>query len=157
MQILLPNKKGGLKHVEEKLKNSHIVGELSKASKDKKVEVEVVLPKFKVEMKIMLKQYLKSLGMKDMFQTGLADFSGISTAGLYVSDAIQKSFIEVNEKGSEAAAATAVMMHGESAMIFTGERFIADHPFLFFLRDKTTGMLLFQGRVMDPSNQFSNI
>jgi serpin B len=70
---------------------------------------------------------------------------------LYISDAFHKAFIEVNEKGTEAAAATAVVMgEGAGAPSAPPARFNADHPFLFLLRDRNTGALLFLGRVTDP-------
>ena len=84
-----------------------------------------------------------------MFFPGKADLSGIAgSSKLYVSEALQKVFVEVNEEGSEAAAATFV---GPFAISWPFNRIIVDHPFLFMIRDKLTGMLLFQGRVMDPA------
>merc|ERR1711972_1158306 len=111
---------------------------------------------FKLEKRITLTQQLASLGMKNMFSGGLADFSGIDgSKDLYVSEVVQKAFIEVNEEGSEAAAATGAVMI-MSSMPAPPERFVADHPFLFFIRDKTTGMLLFQGRVKKPKENVLN-
>jgi serpin B len=79
-----------------------------------------------------------------------ADFSGMDgTRDLYISAVIHKAFINVAEKGTEAAAATAVVMVGSAAP--TGLEFDATRPFLYFLRDQPTGAILFMGRVLDPS------
>jgi len=89
--------------------------------------------------------------MKVAFSPG-ADFSGITTeAALSISNVIHKAFVDVNEAGTEAAAATAVIFT-ESAMIVTEAPpvFRADHPFLLILRDQTNGSVLFMGRVVDP-------
>ena len=107
------------------------------------------LPKFKLETTVPLKKDLIKLGLKKMFSRGKADFSGITgDKMLYVAYAVQKAFIEVDEEGTEAAAATTVVVQARSAPRTTP--FIADHPFIFYLRDKETGILLFQGRVINP-------
>ena len=83
-----------------------------------------------------------------------ADFSGMYTPGeesIYVSDVFHQVFVELNEEGTEAAAATGVVMTTESTMISEPPRFTADHPFLFFLRDDATGAILFAGRMAQPS------
>jgi len=148
MQVLLPAKRHGLSHLEEKLKQHNVQTLFEEESENTKVNIQ--LPKFKLEKTIPLTEHLSSLGITDMFSDGLADFSGIDgTKQLYVSTVLQKAFIEVNEEGSEAAAATGAVMMMRS-MPAPPEQFIADHPFIFFIRDKTTGMLLFQGRVSNP-------
>jgi len=147
MQVLIPLERNGLRELEEKLKNQNIQDLFEKGSS--KTSVHIKLPKFKLEKKIDLKQILTDLGMPDMF-SDLADFSGINgKKGLSVSEVVQKAFIEVNEEGSEAAAATGAVMIGRSAGPMPVQ-FIADHPFIFYIRDKTTGMLLFQGRMVNP-------
>ena len=89
--------------------------------------------------------------MTQMFDE-TADFSSITgKKDLCVSDVIQKVFIEVNEKGSEAAAATAVMQSKGISMSIPKPKFVVDHPFLFFIKDKLTNMVLFMGRVVDPT------
>ena len=115
-----------------------------------KTKVHLEIPKFKIESEIPLVKILKRLGMTKMFQQGVADFKGISDIPLYVSDAIQKAFIEVDETGTEAAAATAITGKTRLGPIPL-KLFVADHPFLFFLRDLKTKLLLFQGRVTVPS------
>jgi len=149
MQILLPRQAGGLRELEDKLRTE----ELETLFQENKMEekVALTLPRFKLEQTIPLNSHLESLGIRDMFVAGQADFSGIDgTRELFVSTVVQKAFIEVNEEGSEAAAATGAVMMMRS-MPMPPEEFVADHPFLFYLRDRLTGMLLFQGRVQDPS------
>jgi len=149
MQVLLPGDRHGLGELEKMLINHNVQELFEKERYETKVMVQ--LPKFKLEQTIPLTDHLTTLGMKDMFIGGVADFSGIDgTKQLYVSSVIQKAFIEVNEEGSEAAAATGAVMMMRS-MPAPPEQFVADHPFIFYLRDKTTGMLLFQGRVVNPS------
>eukprot|EP00092_Neocalanus_flemingeri_P069349 GFUD01084964.1.p1 GENE.GFUD01084964.1~~GFUD01084964.1.p1 ORF type:complete len:185 (+),score=51.61 GFUD01084964.1:62-556(+) len=152
MQVLLPRRRHGLGELEQKLKNQNVQKLFEKASRMKVVYVE--LPKFKLEQTIDLKEHLINLGMKDMF-TVAADLSGIDgTRQLYVSHTVQKAFIEVNEEGSEGAAATAVVSVGRCLCSRSWQHtFVANQPFIFYLRDKTTGMLLFQGRVVNPVQQ----
>ena len=118
-------------------------------------EVVVSLPRFRVESKLPLNDALKNLGIKDMF-TDNADLGGISKESLYVSDVVQKAVIEVEESGTTAAAATAVVVQVVVSLSQGQPRtFTADHPFLFQLRDLQTRMLLFQGRVTDPTHPTS--
>ena len=115
-------------------------------------EFIVSLPKFKVETThAKLVSNLRELGLVDIFDQAKADFSGISgNKDLYVSDIIQKAFIEVNEEGSEAAAATAMMMK-TYMMPAPPKKFYCNRPFLFAIRDNLTGMMLFVGRVVNPT------
>jgi serpin B len=113
--------------------------------------VMVGLPRFRVETGAKLAEILQSLGMASAFVPGAADFSGMDgTHDLYISDVIHKAFIDVAEKGTEAAAATAVVMKNGSVAP-SGLTVSADRPFLYFLRDQPTGAILFMGRVLDPS------
>ena len=112
--------------------------------------VELMIPKFKIESKINLKNILSNLGMEKMFQPSTTGLKGISDGVLFVSDVIQKAFIEVDETGTEAAAATAVFVFTKMSLPKI-DRFVADHPFLFFIRDLQTNLVLFQGRVTKPS------
>lgn len=115
-------------------------------------QVIVSLPRFRVETDAELNALLQSLGMRAAFTSGVADFSGMDgTRDLYIGDVLHKAFIDVAEKGTEAAAATAVTMGATSMPI--GLRIAADRPFLYFLRDQPTGALLFMGRVLDPTAQ----
>lgn len=110
-------------------------------------EIQLTLPKFKIETAQMdLSDALKQLGMTAAF--GAADFSGIADTALSISKVVQKAFIGVDEKGTEAAAATAVAMAGAVPTPPTPVTF--DRPFLFFIQDKT-GLVLFNGHVVDPT------
>ncbi|KAM8731808.1 leukocyte elastase inhibitor-like isoform 1-T4 [Acanthopagrus schlegelii] len=114
-----------------------------------KDEVEVSLPRFKMEEKYDLNDVLISMGMKDAFDVGMSDFSGMSPANdLFLSKVVHKAFVEVNEEGTEAAAATAAVVTIRSAKIT--ETFIADHPFLFFIRHNDSKSILFAGRFCSP-------
>jgi len=110
-------------------------------------DVAVVLPKFRLRTEFSLDRVLAAMGMPDAFNDQ-ADFSGIdgSTLG-YVSLLRHGAFVEVDEEGTTAAAAT-VTHHGTKSM---SPRFVADHPFLFLIRDNRTGSILFLGRLMDPT------
>lgn len=110
--------------------------------------VGLTIPTFSFLSSTSLKQLLQSMGMNDAFADG-ADFSGIDgTRELRVSDVIHQGFIGVNERGTEAAAATAVTFVGTAYM--EPATFAATRPFLFVIRDRPTGATLFMGRVVDP-------
>ncbi|KAM9307943.1 leukocyte elastase inhibitor-like [Gastrophryne carolinensis] len=113
------------------------------------IDVHVHIPKFKLEENYKLKSTLSTLGMPDIFDAGHADLSGMSDSkNLFMSEVVHKTFVEVNEEGTEAAAATAgiaVMM-----CLMPEEEFNADHPFLFFIRHNITGSILFAGRYSSP-------
>jgi serpin B len=114
--------------------------------------VTLTLPKFEYESEFGLGQTLAEMGMDAAF-SGEADFSGMTgTRDLFISEVIHKAFVGVDEEGTEAAAATAVVMaetamQAEEPMVVT-----VDRPFLFFIRDIETGVILFLGRVVDPSS-----
>ncbi len=108
------------------------------------------MPKFTFETSTGLSDLLVAMGMPDAFDPGRADFSGMDGAqDLYISDALHKAFIAVDEKGTEAAAATIVIM-ALTSMMPEGVELTIDHPFLFAIRDVPSGTLLFLGRVLDP-------
>ena len=114
--------------------------------------VSVALPRFRVETGTNLNELLKTLGMPSAFIDGTADFSGMDgTQNLYIGDVVHKAFIDVAEKGTEAAAATAVGIETTSLPPPPDLVVRADRPFLYFLRDQPTGAILFMGRVLDPS------
>lgn len=148
MLIILPrdNSPSG---IERKL-TPEFIRELREGMKPELVDVTV--PKFRFEASYSLKKPLIDMGMGDAFSDG-ANFSGITDAErLFISDVIHKTFISVAENGTEAAAATAVIIVAASA---PGEEpeykvFKADHPFLFLIVDRETGAVLFMGRLMDP-------
>uniref|UniRef100_A0A4W6G0G8 Serpin B6 n=1 Tax=Lates calcarifer TaxID=8187 RepID=A0A4W6G0G8_LATCA len=116
------------------------------------VEVDVKLPQFKLEETYDLKDVLKNMGMVDAFDDKKSDFSGMSgTKDLILSEVIHKTHVEVNEEGTEAAAATGACVRLLSGrMYFNLAHFIADHPFLFFIRHNTTMSVLFAGRFCSP-------
>ena len=120
---------------------------------ERESNVDVTLPRFKLESELDLKEPLKQLGMTDMFKKIKADFSGM-TGGtknpLFVSKIKQKAFIEVNEEGAEAAAATFVAVSLFKSVSGIPE-FRCNRPFMFLIRDNLTGMILFSGHVTDPS------
>ncbi|XP_064108706.1 leukocyte elastase inhibitor A-like isoform X1 [Macrobrachium nipponense] len=145
MVIVLPNERDGLAALEEKLATADL-NELDKRMYN--VEVEVTLPKFKLEESLDLGDHLSGMGMVDLFSEKDADLSGISgNKDLFVSKVLHKAFLEVNEEGSEAAAATAVVIRARCMVM--NEIFNANHPFAFFMRDEATGFVLFAGRLTE--------
>jgi serpin B len=114
-------------------------------------EGTVVLPKFKLESSVELKQPLQALGMKTAFDPLGADFSGIAP-GLFISHARQKTFVEVKEEGTEAAAVTGIAVEAGGMMMPPPNPFqmIVDRPFLFLIEDEQTGTILFMGVMFDP-------
>ncbi|XP_059266073.1 serpin B8-like isoform X2 [Mustela nigripes] len=117
-----------------------------KMTKDK---VQVFLPRLKLEESYDLESFLRSLGMTDAFEEAKADFSGMSAKkNVPVSKVAHKCFVEVNEEGTEAAGATAVVRNARS--IRHEPRFCADHPFLFFITHRSTSSILFCGRFCSP-------
>jgi serpin B len=113
-------------------------------------EVSVVFPKFEFSSDLPLKQVLTDLGMPAAFEPGVADFSGMDgTRDLFIQDVLHKAFVAVDEEGTEAAAATAVVV-GVTSAPAEPKLFEANRPFLFLIRDRVTGTVLFVGRVLDP-------
>ncbi|KHN80292.1 putative serpin-like protein [Toxocara canis] len=130
MYVFLPKEKFALAKRLKALDGQRIMEMICDCGK---VEVEVELPKFKLEKKLELVETLKKLGIEEAFSQSNANFSGISDTALCISDVIHKAFIEVNEEGSEAAAASAAIMMLRAAPVMPSGpiSFIADHPFLF--------------------------
>jgi serpin B len=118
-------------------------------------EVVIFLPKFKTTAEFQLGNTLRSMGMASAFDPSTADFSGM-TGGkdLFISAVIHKAFVDVNEEGTEAAAATGVIMTHTAIRVKPKKPpiFRADHPFVFLIRDNRNGAILFLGRIVDPSN-----
>ncbi len=148
MLVILP--KSNNIHVAEEILGN---GELSDAVEGMKEEqVEIYFPKFSLECEYSLPETLSAMGMPTAFGPD-ADFSGMDgTHNLFISDVIHKAFVEINEEGTEAAAATAVVMKLTAVM---DEEpipvFRADHPFVFMITDDENGNVLFIGRVADPT------
>ena len=110
------------------------------------------LPKFTFTTNFSLSDQLKSLGMTDAFDSNKADFSGMTgNHDLFISDVIHKAFVAVDEKGTEAAAATAVIMQAMSMPVQQRVHLVIDHPFIFIIRDLKSGQILFVGRVLNPA------
>jgi serpin B len=114
-------------------------------------KVAVSMPRFKTTGEFELSRTLAAMGMKDAF-TGDADFSGMTgKKDLFISAVVHKAFVDVNEEGTEAAAATAVVMARGGLSVLSPPVFKADHPFLFLIRHEKTGAILFMGRLADPT------
>lgn len=148
MIVLLPRKADGLATIE----NSLTPANLAKWTQAMwSPDVKVYLPKFKMTCRFGLNDTLRAMGVTDAFDAGKADFSGMDGGrNLFISAALHKAFVEVNEEGTEAAAATGIMM-GETALPRPPIEFRADHPFIFLIREKITGSILFLGRVTNPT------
>ncbi|KAH0545953.1 hypothetical protein KQX54_004992 [Cotesia glomerata] len=150
MFIILPNQITGLKKAEESF-NKVNFKELH--DNQHSTPLQLSLPKFKVESTLQLQPILEKIGMTDMFQNS-ADFGGITEAPpLTISKVVQKAFIEVNEEGSEAAAATGMVGMSRSGN-FDGPRYISviiDRPFIFAIVHPATNTILFQGHITDPT------
>ncbi len=115
--------------------------------------VHLGLPRFTYESAFSLKDALEGLGMIDAFDPDRADFSGMDGArDLYISSVLHKAFVAVDEEGTEAAAATAVIMGVTSAPAGEPITITVDRPFIYLIRDGQTGGILFLGRVADPSS-----
>lgn len=149
MVVVLPKQRAGLSSVLGALEAATLTRwheGLSSSSR----ELALELPKFELTAGGSIKDKLSALGIKQAFTEG-ADFSGMGSGRFAISDVFHKTFIRVDEKGTEAAAATAVVMNKATAVVERGAEFVADHPFLFVLRDESSGMAIFMGRVADPS------
>jgi len=146
MIALLPNERDGLAELE-----AWLTAETLRQSADQMVskKVSVSIPKFGMTQKFGLSPVLSSLGMPDAFDPTAADFSGMNGEGdLYISSVVHKAFINLDEEGTEAAAATGVIV-GTTSVDPPIPQFDADHPFVFFIRDSRTESILFMGRVAD--------
>jgi serpin B len=146
MVVMLPNERDGLAALEASLDAERFQDSVDRLEQR---QVDLYLPKFTFRDAAQLQKPLEDLGMVDAFAE--ADFSGISKKdALQISGVVHKTFIDVNEVGTEAAAATGVIVQITTAISATPS-FRADHPFLFGLRDAHTGSLLFLGRMTDPA------
>jgi serpin B len=147
MVVLLPRRADGLAGLEKALSADLLAGVFAGLRKQ---TVDVTLPRFQVAARFRLKETLSALGMASAFSPG-ADFSGMisSPEPLALADVFHQARVEVNEEGTEAAAATAVEVHALS-LPPQPTVFRADHPFLFLVRENRTGTILFLGRLADP-------
>jgi len=154
MIAVLPQKVDGLAGLEKDLSPEKIEAWLAELDSASEETVKLYLPKFKFETGYDLVSAFTALGMKDAFDTvGAADFSGMGwpKGKLWISQIKHKAFVEVNEEGTEAAAATAVEMATKS--ISMDPVFKADRPFIFMIRDNSIGSILFMGRVANPAGK----
>jgi serpin B len=155
MIILLPKDKNGLSKIEQQLSVENLSSWLSKIHQQK---VKLYLPKFKMALETELSKTLNKMGMVEAFDQYSADFSGITNdpLGLCISDVIHKAVVEIDEEGTEAAAATAV--HFRRVMSAHTPKdpiiFRADHPFIFLIQ-ASNGNILFMGRVTNPEAELS--
>jgi len=147
MLVLLPKKTDGLSALASNLSADN----LKKWSGTmRKQEVHTYIPRFKLTEQFQLNSTLSELGMPSAFDPNKADFSGMNgKQDLFISAAIHKAFVDVNEKGTEAAAATGIVV-GVTSLPLEPKVFRADHPFVFLLQDQRTGSILFLGRVTNP-------
>ncbi len=154
MVVLLPRQVQGLGDLEARMSAQGLNQWLSALDGQRPQKVQLYLPRFKLETAYDLALPLKTMGMRDAFDMMRADFRGMGwpKGRLYISQAKHKAVVEVNEEGTEAAAATAVEMATKS-MPAPPEVFRADHPFLFLIRHDATGTLLFLGRMANPGQK----
>jgi len=146
--VLLPKEKAGISQLEQELTLENITAWQSRLHRQK---VNVFFPRFKIESHFNLGQTLSAMGMADALDPHRADFSGmVGKKELHISAVIHKAYVDINEEGTEAAAATGVAI-SVTAIAPPPPTFKADHPFVFFIRENTSQSVLFFGRVLDPS------
>lgn len=149
MLILLPHTKGNLGNILKEINPSILQTWLLSMKSER---VQLMLPKFKISSSFELNGVLSKLGMVEAF-TDKADFTGISTTPLKISLVKQKTFIDVDEDGTEAVASTGVSMIKKSSMMEGAPIiFTADHPFVYVIYDQGTGTILFMGKVLNPNS-----
>ena len=153
MVVLLPQDVDGLAQLEEQLTTEGLKQWLAELDQAHPRKIELQIPKYKLGTGYDLVRPCQDLGMRDAFASAVADFRGMGwpKGDLWIAQIKHKAFVEVNEEGTEAAAATAVGMATES--VARHPIFRADHPFLFMIRDRQTGSILFIGRLVDPSSE----
>jgi len=145
MIVLLPDDPDGIEALGEQLTSERLAGWLGTLQPQK---IIVNFPRFRIESEYTLNDHLSAMGMASAFDANRADFSAMNgRRDLFISIVVHKGFVEVNEEGTEAAAATGVGVSVTSMP----PAFDANHPFLFFIRDNVTGSLLFMGRVVNPA------
>jgi serpin B len=155
MTVVLPKKTHGIARLEEKLRTG---AERPWERPMRSREVVLAFPKFRIETKAELSSWLKNIGVTEIFDPSKADLSGMATDApaersepLFFEDIFHQTFIRVDETGTEAAAATAGMGMTAASSPAKPVIFTADHPFLFLIRTSKTGLILFMGRVTDPT------
>ena len=156
MFILLPDQEAtNLSEVEQKLTFRHLADIRNEFQMTMK-QLHLWLPKFSLDEKLSLTRMLGEMGMQDLFTMGVADLSGMDGSDdLYVSNVLHRAVVEVSEEGTEASAATAVVVAFESLRP-PAITFRANHPFIFLIQDKATKSILFLGRLANPSTSVSS-
>ena len=146
MIVVLPSVRFGLKKLVERDLTPQKLRTIVSSMEYEQVDVKI--PKMKIEFQADLNDVMKSMGVVDIFDGSKADLSGISgKPGLCVSSITHKAFLEVNEEGSEAAAATAAMVN---FCMLPPCQIVCDHPFLVMIQHKSVDMPLFIGMISDP-------
>ena len=150
MMVILPDATNGLPELEKELTSAKLEA-WTRALR--RTEVSVFLPKFKLDFQLPLNAAMQALGMTDAFSQKDADFTDMTgNRDLFISQAMHKAFVEVNEEGTEAAAATGIVMNVRSAARPQEKPvFRADHPFIYLIRHQATGTVLFLGRLTNPA------
>ncbi len=147
MLVALPSDRDGIAALEESI-SSEMISQWNQNMSD--AELAVSMPKFTMETKYNLGEFLKNLGMTDVFDEYYANLLSIADTtdirNLYVGKATQDAFVDVNEEGTEAAAVTTI-----TSVTSVPPDFTANHPFLFIIQDDESGMILFMGRLLDPT------
>jgi serpin B len=145
MVVVLPDSRDGLPALEASLTAESVDALLAQATE---TELAVSMPRFELEHELPLTELIKSLGMQRAFDASQADFSNmLAGGGVFLSFAVHKAFVKVDERGTEAAAATAV----GATRVSMPEQFVANRPFVYLIRDRLTGSILFMGRLADPT------
>ncbi|XP_051715941.1 leukocyte elastase inhibitor-like [Ctenopharyngodon idella] len=157
MLILLPNEtqdgSDPLLKLESELTLDKLLDWTKREKMPRPMEIRVYLPKFKLEIESSLPETLQEMGMSSVFQETKADLTGMSSSqdGLYMSAVVHKACVDVNEEGTEAWAVSALTNPVGYLSLQQRQSFIADHPFMFFIRHNTTNSILFLGRFRGPS------
>ncbi|MCV0391960.1 MAG: serpin family protein [Nitrosopumilus sp.] len=149
MLVLLPKDKNGLDPLEDSL-NSDKLNDVRNTMKKQPLTVHI--PKFGFESDYDLIPLLQKLGVLDAFDEKKANFAGMTDQQAFLSKAKHKAFVDVHEKGTEAAAVTVAIGQLESGPPEPRHEFIADHPFMFVIQEKSSREILFIGHVMDPTS-----
>ena len=146
MLIVLPDEETSTENLAKRLEGLDFT---NIRTDEEPTETYISIPKFELMFKTDLKEHMEQLGVRDLFSEASADLSGISNEHLFASKGVHQALIEVNEEGTEAAAATAAIVGQESA---PPRWFIADRPFLFIVYDFEHKTTYFAGKVADPNN-----
>jgi serpin B len=153
MIFILPEREDGFDEMDQRLRDVDLNNELSFGKGRTKFNVKI--PKFKLESSHDLNEQLKSLGVKTAFVSGRSNFGGISkepNQETFLKTVRQKAVIEVDEAGTEAVACTGVVAYAKCAPIQPCS-FICNRPFIFLIRQQETGLILFIGRMMNPTQK----